>query len=122
MKQIFTVNHGTYPFDILVCISAEHKDIVRWVEKRYKMTDEEKERLWMTGTGRTLILENGATILRVDKTKNKSDFHATLAHEIFHCVEFVFDRMGIKHDMKISGEVFAYQIGYITKQIYDKLK
>ena len=120
-NKIFKVHHGTYPYDILVCIGAGHKEIVSCLKRHgITLSEEETERLWMEGVGRTLILSGGQTILRVD-TKGKANIHATLAHEIFHCVEFLFDRVGIKHDPEISGEVFAYQIGYITKQIYSNL-
>lgn len=123
-KQMFIVNNGTYPFDILVCIGQEHKDICKFIEKKkkYKLNKEEKEDIFMTGEGRTVRLRGGQTILRVGILKNKVHFRATLAHEIFHAVEFLFDRIGIKYNLEKSGEAFAYQIQYLTGSIYEKLE
>ena len=46
----------------------------------------------------------------------------TLAHEAFHLAEMVFDRIGITHDMKTSGEAFAYFIQHTVKQILDRVR
>ena len=40
--------------------------------------------------------------------------------EIFHCVIFIFDKIGIKLSYK-TDEIYAYLIQYITKQIYLKI-
>lgn len=120
---MFVINHGTYPFDILICIGSKHKEIVKKLKKvGITLDEEETEMLWMKGSGRTVMLKNGVTVLRVDFEKNKAIFHSVLAHEIFHAVEFLFDRIKLKHNQDISGEAFAYQIQHLTKQIYDKLK
>lgn len=123
MKKIFVVNHGTYPFDVLVGIGTRQEDIVKWLERKNneKLTDSEKETLWMEGGGRTIMLSGGQTILRVKDIKNKAEFYACLSHEIFHAVEFLFSRLDIKHDMDKSGEAFAYQIQYLTRSILEKI-
>ena len=118
-KRMFIVNHGTYPFNVLVCIGNKHKEIVKFIEKRkYKLSEEEKEKLWMTGEGRTVILLGGQTIIRIDI---KKDFYPTLTHEVFHAVEFLFDKIGIKHSDS-SSEAWAYQIEYLMGSILEKLK
>lgn len=122
-KKIFVIDHGTYPFDILVAIGASHQEILDWLweKRKFKPDEEEKEKLYMSGIGRTVMLRNGATILRLDNVKKKTDFHANLAHEVFHATEFLFNKIGIKHDSEISSEAFAYQIGYITGSIYEMI-
>ena len=75
----------------------------------------------MTGCGRTVMLLGGQTILRLDIVKSKPDFYACLAHEVFHAVEFLFDRIGLKLSDD-SGEAFAYQMQYLTRSILEKLK
>ena len=122
-NKLFIVNHGTYPFDVLVCIGISHTEICDHIEKKkgYKLSDEEFEKLEMQGNGRTIMLKNGATVLRIKNLKSKTTFYATLTHEIFHAVEFLFDRVGIKHDTETSGEAFAYQIQYLAGSIYEKL-
>lgn len=74
----------------------------------------------MEGMGRTLMLRSGQVILRLENRKRKEDFRATLSHEIFHVVEFLFYRLGIGYSEK-SSEAFAYQIEYLTGSIYEKL-
>lgn len=121
-QEIFTVDHGTYPFDVLVCIGHNHKEICDYFKKRkLPISEAEKEALWMKGRGRTLMLSGGQIIIRIDRLPRPA-FHATVAHEVFHAVEFLFDRVNIKHDLEKSGEAFAYQIGYLTEQIYKKVR
>jgi hypothetical protein len=122
-KQIFIVDHGTYPFDVMVCIGRSHAEVVKSLSKRgYKLDDEETEKLWMSGKGRTIMLRNGATILRIDRFRRKADFYPFLFHEIFHAVEFLFEKIGLKHDVETSSEAFAYQIQYLTGSILEQLK
>lgn len=118
-SKMFIVNHGTYPFDILVCVNCEHKNIVKFIEKnkKYKLTDSEKEFLMMSGVGRTVMLLGGQTILRINDAKDIPN----LAHEVFHAVEFLFNKIGIKHSDD-SSEAFAYQISYLMGSILEKLK
>jgi len=121
-KQIIIVDHGTYPFDVMICIESSHAEVVKHIEKKgYKLNEEEKEHLKMRGCGRSVMLQGGQTVIRLDRMSSIQKFHANLAHEIFHAVEFLFDRAGIKYNMEISGEVFAYQIAYLTGSIYEKL-
>lgn len=118
---MFVVDQGTYPFDILVCIGCDHEEIVAKLKKLgTKLDEEETEKLWMSGVGRTVMIRSGQTILILKDIKNKCSFHANLFHEVFHAVEFLFDRIGIKHG-EDSSEAFAYQIGYLTRSIYEKL-
>ena len=121
-KTMFIVDNGTYPFDILVCIGSSHVEIKKRIEKTgYKLSQEEEDKLWMNGNGRTVMLLGGQTILRVDLIKGKAKFHANMAHEIFHAVEFLFNRIGLFYDLEKSSEAFAYQIAYLTGSIYERL-
>lgn len=121
-KQHFLVDNGTYPFDILVCVGMSHSEVVKVLEDKVgKLTDDNFQKLHMVGNGRTLMLEGGQTIIQVRDLPEEAHFHANFAHEIFHAVEFLFNAVGSKHDIS-SGETWAYQIGFITKNIYRKLK
>ena len=119
MKNIkpFIVNHGTYPFDIMVFIDKSDEVVYKELSKHLDLTDEDKEILKCEGNGRTVMLEAGQTVMRI---KNGKQFHETIAHEIFHAVEFLFRRIKIKLN-EDSDEAYAYQIQYITKQVYEKL-
>ena len=121
-KQNFIVDQGTYPFDIFVCIGMSDEEVYKEIDKSYDLSEEEKESLVMSGNGRTVVLHGGQTILRMSNDIEVIDFYATLPHEVFHVVEFLFDRIGIKHDVETSGEAYAYQIQYIMGSILSKLK
>lgn len=121
-KKHFVVSHGTYPFDVLVCIGLKQKKVVKVLGKKLhrRLSESESESLWMKGTGRTIFFEGGQTIIRIDAMRRQSDFIPTLAHEVFHAVEFLFDRVGVKHSLD-SGEVFAYQIQHVMTQILKRM-
>lgn len=114
----FIINHGTYPFDILVIIDHDDKEAEEEISKICDLTDEEKDLIKCVGRGRTCMLEGGQTVLRVENDKY---FNATVAHEIFHCVDFLFRKIGIQLSEN-SDEAYAYQIEYLTKQFYEKIR
>ena len=120
-KQMFIVDCGTYPFDVLVCVGIDYDDMITFLSKRCTLTDEEKEALIMSGGGRSVILKTGQSVLQVTLAKNKPFFHGNLAHEIFHIVDFLFERVGIKYSDDFN-EAYAYQVQYLTEEIYKKLK
>jgi len=121
-KTMFIVPHGTYKFDVMVCIGTTDETLHKELHRRgVKLTQEDKEILKLRGDGRTVMLDGGQTVIRVRPQKNKAAFRGSLAHEIFHAVEFLFSRIGIQHDFEKSGEAFAYQIGHLTEQIYAQL-
>ena len=62
------------------------------------------------------MLLGGQTIIRIDCSKDIP----TLTHEVFHAVEFLFERVGIKHSND-SSEAFAYQIKYLMGSILEKI-
>lgn len=64
--------------------------------------------------GYTIMIPDGSVIilLRSDMCKDVS----IIAHEAFHAVEFIMERVGILHSPETS-EAFAYLLGYIVKKI-----
>lgn len=127
MKKIFTIDHGTYPFDVVFALNKTTEEIRKYLRRQYglELTKEEIERLECPGRGRTVLLEGNQTILRVmTDTSHKKDswsFYALLFHEIFHAVEFLFFKAGIEHHPQYSSEAYAYQIQYLTENILSKL-
>lgn len=47
--------------------------------------------------------------------------HSSIAHEVVHLVNFVFENCNIRPDL-INDEPQAYLTGWITKQVYDALE
>lgn len=121
-KQIFLIDHGTYPFDIVVDIGSSDKELHAFLKKNcgYTLSDREKEMLEMVGIGRTVMLEGNQTVLRVAALSDRVQFHQNVAHEIFHAVEFLFNRAGLRHNLD-AGEAWAYQIAHITRHFYRNL-
>lgn len=122
-KQHFVISHGTYPFDVLVCIGYTHEEMLRALKKKGCTLDkDENDPLRLTGAGRTTLLKGGQTVLQIALPATRIDFHAHLAHEIFHAVEFLFDRIGITHGVETTSEAYAYQIGRLTASLLHRLK
>ena len=106
-----------YPFDVLVSLGEEHSVVVKTIKKsNYELDHEKTESLWMKGVGRTVMLKGGQTVIRLDN-KNQG----IIAHEVFHAVHFIFDKIGIELCQE-SGESFAYLIQYLVSEINKKMK
>lgn len=121
-RKMFLINHGTYPFDILVCFDVPRCEIKKHLKRKFGLTlsDEDYDKLEMEGDGRTVMLGGCQTVMRINSRKNKASHYANIAHEVFHAVEFLFWRAGLRHHVK-SGEAWAYQIAHLTRQIYENL-
>jgi hypothetical protein len=73
-------------------------------------------------TGRFLLSEGGDTAIRIRATDDNAKLAMLISHEVFHVVSFILDRAGMKLVLEVSDEAYAYLIGYITSEIYKKLK
>ena len=60
-------------------------------------------------------------IIHVHRLPDDCIMYGTLAHEIFHVVNNIADRAGLKLNDG-SDEAYAYLTGYITETIYRGLK
>lgn len=121
--KLFIVSHGTYPFDILISYGCSDEELSAKLKTLgIEVSDEEQEAIKTEQAlaGRTAMLSGGQTVMRLPILKDRADFHGMVAHEVFHAVEFLFDRIALKHSLD-AGEAFAYQIQLITKQIYEAL-
>jgi len=118
-KNIFRVSWMVFPFDVLVCLGSTRCEVLAKIEKLgYQLDDEERSKIVMFGKGRTVILKRGQTILWLNKRPKKGD--SVLAHEIFHAVAFILDRIGIPMEPSCD-ELPAYMIQYLTEEINDNL-
>lgn len=122
-RRIFIVGHAGYPFDVTVAIGVSDDEIVRALEKRCDLSPHDRETLSMQphGSGRTVMLDGGGTLIRLNSFTGTPDEWGHLAHEIFHAVEFLMAHIGILLS-RDSDEAFAYAIGNLTKRIVAKLK
>lgn len=87
-----------------------------WVEECVEFMDVKPQQ----GCGRMGQKDN-FFLIRLGVFPNDAWDYGTLQHEIFHYVEFFFKHIGMPHHTKYSSEAYAYLIGYLTKQIYNRL-
>lgn len=118
-KPIFHLIEGTvFPFDTLIAICSD-EELYKYIEgeKKYKLNDEEKEKLCLRGRGKTTILRGGQIVIRLhlEKTKIGIDI-AVLAHEIAHAAFLLMERIGVEHT-NASDEVFAYYQQYLMNRV-----
>jgi hypothetical protein len=123
MSRIFVVPHAGYPFDVAVAIGATDEQVREFLEKGTNLSTEEIANIKMhqAGKGRTVMLTSGQTVLRLQKWEATPDDTATLAHEVFHAVTFLMERIGITF-CAASDEAYAYAIGNLTLRIVTELE
>lgn len=71
--------------------------------------------------GRTVKFSNDQTAVRLNYYPSTAKDFGLVQHEIFHCIEFILDSIGMKLTYS-SDEAYAYLIQYLTEKIYELLK
>lgn len=66
------------------------------------------------------IFENRNCLMRFKVEEISPIFHDCVAHEAFHCAAAILDYVGVKLGSK-SEEAYAYLVGYIVREIYERL-
>jgi hypothetical protein len=116
MIKTFIVDCAVYPFHIL-CYFGEDRTLL--YKKLSKFTTKEQlDEIKGFGykKGKAFMLPGGQTVLWMSCVPESCFDYGILAHEVFHCVVFIMEKVDIKfgHD---GEEAFAYLIGYVTKEI-----
>lgn len=104
-----------YCRDVVVSIGQTNKQLYK--ELKHKMSKSEFDYFFSDWdesivNGRTLFHDSGFTIIRL---KDLSE-DGIIAHECFHAVCFIFDKIGIKLT-KESDEAYAYLLQFLVNQI-----
>lgn len=117
----FKVEPKIYPYHIVFSIN-QTDDEVRKVMKKFKMDLDINTYLdYELRLGRCTQDRSGNIFIRLRYFPDEyARRMATLAHEIFHAVEFIMSRIGITLSDS-SDEAFAYMISFITEEVYKKL-
>jgi hypothetical protein len=113
-----------YPFDILVSFGETNEQIDKVLNK-YNLTEDDVNLATITSRtvqGRTVMFSTNQTMIRLKKYPVTPTDYGDLQHEIFHAVTFVLDRIGMKLVVLESDEAYAYMVGYITTEIYKRIK
>jgi hypothetical protein len=113
------ISYVIYPFDLLVSfhknyseLEKELMDILPQDVHGEISSFNTKEKI----SGRTIMFSSGQTCIWFRVLS-----HQNIAHEVFHAVEFLMDKIDVRLSRK-SDEAYAYMIGYITNEIYDVIK
>lgn len=116
------VSAQVYPFDILFLFAYSDADVDKeLLEHVGEEALKDKFLYAINGKqGRTVMFSGGQTLVRMKRIPSTPYDFGTLQHEIFHVVEFIMHRVGMKLCHK-SDEAYAYLIGYVTQKVYEKL-
>ena len=122
--SFFIIPLQIYPFDIMISID-EKDEVLRNRLIKYGSTIEDCEELMNlsdTVRGRCVMLPSNQTVIRLKMLPKKYDMMSVIAHEVFHATTFILHRIGMKLELFVSDEAYAYLLGYITTEIYKKIK
>lgn len=114
MNKSFVIKGTIYPFDIHAFVGDDlnkcHDFIRSFVPEEF--AENVVERFDGNYKGYTLQGINGDVIIYYTAKPELG----LLCHEAFHCVEFIFDHVGIKHT-KSTSEAYAYFLNYIVNEL-----
>lgn len=115
----FIIKNRIYPFDLMISVD-ESDDILFKKLKSGGIEDHELTVCEMSNTNRarTIIFQSNQTLIRF-KTPLR---HGIIAHEAFHATAYILERVGMKLEIEVSDEAYAYLLNYIVDEIYKKVK
>lgn len=120
----FIIPLVVYPFDVMISIGQDNEQLGKVLDTMSNLTEEDIRACGYPSEyvkGRAVMFSTNASIIRLrNLPKTPIDF-GTLAHEVFHIVTFVMDRVGMKLKLNVSDEAYSYLVGYITEQIYENI-
>jgi hypothetical protein len=120
----FFVEHGGYPFDVMVTIGMDLEEVRQRLEDfGVELTDDDEESFEADRllAGRTVMLEGGQSVIALVAFDGTPVCYARLAHEVFHAVTFLMERIGMKLCSK-SDEAYAYAVAGLTESILTELR
>jgi len=111
------IPYVVYPFDVMVSFHSTYMELEKELKSGLpEFCWDDISRFAATYEGKTVRFENGFTCMSISNID-----HRTIAHEVFHAVEFLMEHIGIKLTYE-TDEVYAYVIGYLTDEIYKLVK
>jgi len=112
-----------YPFDVMVSVGQDDEQLGKVLDKVSNLTEDDIRACAYPSPytkGRAVMFTTNASIIRLRKLPETSEEYGTLAHEIFHIVTFVMDRVGLQLALGVSDEAYSYLVGYLTTEIYKR--
>jgi len=118
--QHFIIKLGFIPFDVMVSINESDVLLQKLLDKFN--TNIGVTPMSITTKGRTIQGVNNHTVIRLKTQTDKIEFIGVVAHEAFHAIDMIADRIGVEKQTMISCEVWAYGLQYITTEILKRVK
>lgn len=112
--MFFCISMPLFPYDVYFSIDEEDEVLFSRLKKKFSMTDFDPLMMGPTTQGRTLITNRGTTIIRLKKHKNKYVNLEFIAHESFHAILFIMESAGLKMQIDVSDEAYAYAVGFLV--------
>lgn len=118
----FVLSWQLYPHDVMVSVGETEAQVLRRIRRTaYELTPDEIEQLSFKGrVGRTVMLRGGQTILWVQRFNGDPASVAVLAHEAYHAVCMLLERVGVAYSDS-SDEAFAYALEWLMRTILARL-
>lgn len=114
----FLISYEVYPFDVLVSVNQTDDEVEKLLKK--KLPDDQYNEIATVfkhnSNARTIMFSGGQTFIRF----NEHPGHGLIAHEVFHAVNYLFDRIGITLSDD-SDEAWAYLIQYLMYKITNNI-
>lgn len=124
-KLRFSIPLVIYPLSVVVSMGETDAELLKALKKEWphKPAHEiEESQLFDNGPwdGMLVTFANNEIVLRLKRKPKTCADYGSLAHEIFHAVDMVMLRVGMKLHPN-SNEAYAYLTSYLTTEIYKKL-
>jgi hypothetical protein len=123
-SQNFIIKGTVYPFDVMVSVDETDEQLMKQMKKAgiKKSLCKSVMEFEFLGRGRCTQLETGQLIIRLRKDEDRIKTLGVVAHEIFHAVTMLMDRIGMKLEVMVSDESYAYLTQFYTEEIYRRIK
>ena len=98
--QAFVVKGTVYPFDVVFSIGQTNDEFIKTVRKYVPpsvLEEFEADDTMLTMRqgvlGRTIMPPTSQVVVRLKYHPNSAEYKGVVAHEIFHAVEFIFQKI-----------------------------
>lgn len=118
-KLNFIIPLVVYPFDVMVSLGESDEDLKKAMQK---FNVDWSDNMKCVGQGLFYMTQQNQSLIRTWNYPKTPEDYGSLQHEIFHCVTVLLDKMGMKFIPLKSDEAYAYLVGYLTTEIYKKIK
>ncbi len=107
-----------YDHSIFVMFDVADSDIIRYFDiAKYERNQYDEVIDREPGdAGLTHIMPNGNVVMVIHKGTDET-FDNVINHECFHATHFILDRIGMKFEIGVSDEAYAYLNAYIIDQV-----